>query len=148
MNGGSMDALIEQLIDHEGLELKPYPDTVGKVTIGVGRNLDDKGITKEEAMYLLTNDVHETITKLKTYIPNVYNNMDTVRKRVLIDMAFNMGIYGLLKFKRMLAALRKEDYIEAALQMEDSKWYRQVKRRGKKLKEMMIHGERRSQERV
>ncbi|MDP3703688.1 MAG: lysozyme, partial [Candidatus Omnitrophota bacterium] len=97
------EALERQLIAHEGLRLKPYTDTVGKLTIGVGRNLTDKGITKAEALYLLERDIEECIADLVTF--PWFGRLDSVRQRVMIDMRFNLGPSRLRKFRRTLAAV-------------------------------------------
>ena len=125
----------EQIIMHEGLRLKPYRCPAGYLTIGVGRNLDTKGLSKEEALFLLGNDITEIVEVLEKY--SWYINSDAVRRKVLIDMAFNLGITGLLKFLRMIAALERKDYAVAAKEMENSRWYRQVGERGRRLVEMM-----------
>ena len=81
--------IADLLIRHEGLRLKPYRDTVGKLTIGVGRNLDDVGITREEALYLLKNDIDNARRELIKTIPR-FLDMDKVRQIVLISMTFNL----------------------------------------------------------
>lgn len=139
MNEKSYNYLTAQLMRHEGVELKPYRDTVGKLTIGVGRNLDDKGITKDEALIMLQNDISEVIESLETM--DFFNRCNEVRKIVLANMAFNLGIAGLLKFKKMIAAINADNYQLAANEMLDSKWSRQVKQRANELAEMMVEGE-------
>lgn len=134
-----MKSIEEQLILHEGLKLKPYRCSAGKLTIGVGRNLEDKGISEEEALFLLRNDIDKAVTDLEKH--SWYIKLDPIRQKVLIDMAVNLGTNGLLQFERMIAALEKGDYENAAKEMQDSKWYRQVKSRGVRLVEMMRTGE-------
>lgn len=129
-----------QLIDHEGLRLKPYKDTVGKLTIGVGRNLDDVGISEEEAMILLGNDVQKAADDIEALVPNV-GELEVARQLVLIDMAFNLGRTRLAKFRRMLAAVRAVKFEEAADEMVNSRWYQQVGRRAVKLERQMRTGE-------
>ena len=97
-----MEPLVDQLMRHEGLRLKPYRDTVGKLTIGIGRNLDDVGISRDEAMVLLKNDIDKTITALREHLP-FYDSLSEARRNVLANMAFNMGIRGLLDFVSHLA---------------------------------------------
>lgn len=133
-----MKPIEEQLILHEGLRLKPYRCTAGKLTIGVGRNLDGKGISKEEALFLLRNDIVTVTTQLQKY--DWYINADPIRRKVLIDMAYNLGITGLLQFRRMIAALERGDYENAADQMLDSRWAEQVGYRAVRLAEMMRSG--------
>lgn len=132
------DALIEQLILHESLRLKPYMDTVGKITIGVGRNLSDKGITKDEALVLLEHDLDEAVATCAEF--PWFARLDTVRQRVLIDMAFNLGGEGLRKFKRTLRLIEAGDYDGAAKAMRNSLWARQTKSRADRLIRWMREG--------
>ena len=125
-----------QLVGHEGLRLKPYRDTVGKLTIGVGRNLDDAGVTEDEAKVLLDNDVTRVWKSLTNALP-YFGSLDDDRQHVLIDMAFNLGLAGLANFKRMLAAVEARDFSLAAREMLDSKWASQVGQRAKTLAAMM-----------
>ena len=136
----NLQRLWEQLVHHEGLRLKPYRCSAGKLTIGVGRNLDDVGLTEEEALLLLGNDISRVITELDQNIP-AFSSLDEIRKRVLVDMGFNLGISRLLKFRRMLAALEAGDWSQAAVEMMDSRWARQVGSRAERLKLMMETGE-------
>lgn len=132
-------SFIEQLIVHEGFELMPYTDTVGKVTIGVGRNLTDRGISEDEALYLLKNDISLHKEELERSFP-IVKSLDSVRYYVLLDMAFNMGIPRLQKFRRMWVYIQTSDYDKAAIEMLDSKWATQVGRRAKNLSEQMRTG--------
>ena len=135
-----IDSLEDQLIDHEGLELKPYHCTADKLTIGVGRNIQDRGITEDEARYLLKNDIKIVEDELLTRQP-VVAGLDSVRQRVLVDMGFNLGLPILMKFQNMWAAIEDEDYHEAARQMMDSRWADQVGRRAERLAQAMSSGE-------
>jgi lysozyme len=133
------DRLRKQLNLHEGRRLKPYRDTVGKLTIGVGRNLTDRGISPAESDLLLTNDIDEHLHDLLAVAPWI-NGLDEVRQRVLVDMAFNLGVPGLLKFKSTLAAIKDGRYEDAAKGMLKSLWAKQVKGRATRLAEMMRTG--------
>jgi lysozyme len=133
------EALLEQLIRHEGLKLKPYYDTVGKLTIGIGRNLDDYGITKEEALYLCKNNILQCIAELESSLP-FFSTLDEVRQDVLVNMTFNLGIFGLLKFKNTLSSIERGDYNSASMAMLDSKWAKQVGNRAVELAEQMKTG--------
>jgi len=128
-----------QLIRHEGLRLKPYRDTVGKLTIGVGRNLDDVGISEAEAFYLLENDIKRTRKELHERLPWI-SNLSPTRQDVLVNMAFNMGVGGVLKFKKMLANLEQGRWYDASREMLDSKWAQQVGERAVELAEKMRNG--------
>jgi len=133
-------ALEDQLIDHEGLELKPYHCTADKLTIGVGRNIQDRGITEDEARYLLKNDIKIVEDELLTRQP-VVAGLDSVRQRVLVDMGFNLGLPILMKFQNMWSAIEDGDYHEAARQMMDSRWASQVGQRAERLAQAMSSGE-------
>ena len=133
------DALIRQLRLHEGERLKPYRCTAGKLTIGIGRNLEDRGITAAESAYLLGNDIAAVQQQVLNALPWAAQ-LDEVRQRVLLDMAFNMGIGGLLSFKNTLATIKAGDYQKAAVMMLDSKWAGQVGQRAERLSRMMATG--------
>jgi len=136
----TVDIVSKQLRRHEGLKLKPYYCTAGKLTIGYGRNLDDVGITKEEAEYLLQNEIRSCIADLQKKIPDIYNTVNHVRQAVLVNMCYNLGITGLLKFKKTLASIQQGDYKLASEQMLQSLWAEQVGNRAKQLSELMKNG--------
>jgi lysozyme len=152
---------IEKLIAHEGLKLQVYQDTLGIDTIGIGRNLEDRGITQEElddldiptidhvyeygiteadAVYLATNDVQIVEEELVRAHPCV-DRLDSVRQLILMDMAFNMGVPRLCKFYKMWNAIHEEKFDIAAKEMLDSRWANQVKSRSTKLANAMHNGE-------
>jgi len=152
---------IEKLISHEGLKLQVYKDTLGIDTIGIGRNLEDRGITKEEldwmdypsidhvyeygiteadAVYLAQNDVQIVEDELLNAHPCL-DRLDSVRQLVLVDMAYNMGVPRLCLFKKMWAAIHVDDFVTAAKEMLDSRWANQVKGRATKLANAMHNGE-------
>jgi len=140
LNNREFAALTAQLMDHEGLRLKPYTDTTGHLTIGVGRNLSDIGITRGEALDMLETDIERAIGQLFLRWPWA-EHLDAVRQRVLIDMVFNLGADGVGRFPRMLAAARAGDYASAAAEMLASKWAAQVGQRAIRLARMMRTGE-------
>ena len=113
---------------NEGLRLKPYRCQAGKLTIGYGRNLEAKGISIKEAEYLFKNDIN-IVTKQVANRIEFYRKLSYKRKMVLVDMAFNMGIEGLLGFKKMLTALKSRDFMEAGKELMRSKYAEQVKTR-------------------
>ena len=134
-----LDSLISQLISDEGIRLKPYRDSLGVLSIGIGRNLDDVGITQDEAMLLLQNDIRKAYADLTTALPWV-QTLDDVRQNVLIAMTFNMGIGGLLKFKNTLGMIQRHEYNQAASAMLQSLWATQVGARAKRLADQMRTG--------
>ena len=119
-----MDDLRSLLIEHEGLKLFPYTDTVGKTTIGVGRNLTDRGISHNEAMTMMNNDIGMCINQLEHF--SWYTAMDKVRQEVLVELCFNIGLPDLLKFKTMISFLIEKDWELAADAMLASKWRQDV----------------------
>lgn len=123
----------------EGIRLKPYYDTTGNLTIGIGRNLTDNGITEQEAEYLLNNDINKTLSLLENNL-DFWNNLSPRRKRALTNMAFNLGTTRFLGFKRMIKALRDGDYKKAAAEALDSKWSKQVGLRAKRIADMIMEG--------
>lgn len=131
--------LREQLMRHEGLRLRMYRDTVGKLTIGYGRNLEDRGISEHEAAYLLSGDIQDATLGLIGQYP-WFLDLDPVRQAVLINMAFNMGLTTLAGFSRTLAAVARADYADAADRMLQSKWATQVGARAVELAEQMRSG--------
>jgi lysozyme len=133
------DLLKDELVQDEGLKLKPYRCTAGKLTIGVGRNLDDVGISASEAMLLLEHDINRVIAKLSYHLP-WWSSLSENRQRVLANMAFNLGIDGLLKFKNTLSYIQNGKYREAAKAMLESKWAKQVGERAVRLSKMMEAG--------
>ena len=140
MEAKLMDRIKEQLVRHEGLRLKPYRCIAGKLTIGYGRNLDDCGISQSEASVMLINDIMNCEKQLQAKIPDIYNGLDEVRKSVLLNMCFNLGINGLLGFKNTLAFVKAGDWERAANNMLVSRWAKQVGRRAIELSELMRKG--------
>ena len=134
-----MDALLAELRRDEGLRLKPYRCTAGKLTIGVGRNLDDVGISEAEADLLLRNDVARSMADLDEAIP-WWRSLTEARQRVLVNMAFNLGATGLLGFRNTLAAIESGNYVKAANGMLQSLWASQVGERAVRLARMMVTG--------
>ena len=131
--------IIEQLKRDEGVRLKPYRDSVGKLTIGVGRNLDDVGIDANEADFLLSNDVVRAGLELSTHLPWT-DKLDDARRGVLLNMTFNLGIAGLLTFRNTLSLIQNGHYAAAAAAMLDSKWAAQVGPRAQRLSQQMEQG--------
>ena len=152
--------LVKMIALHEGLRLQVYQDHLGIDTIGIGRNLEDRGITdgelsfinktmeevyeigltEEEAYYLCMNDIAIVEKELLANKP-IVNQLDAVRQMVLVDMSFNMGVPRLMKFKNMWAAIEREDYLVACEEMIDSRWANQVGNRAMKLSLAMKNGE-------
>lgn len=120
----------------EGFRAKPYKCSAGKLTIGYGRNIEDVGISEDEALYLLNNDISYCYNKLKAVFP-FFETLSKPRQYVLINMCYNIGITRLAGFKRMLAELSQGNYNQAAAEMLNSKWAAQVPNRAARLAEIM-----------
>lgn len=119
--------------------LMPYVDTVGKVTIGWGRNLTDRGISYAEAEELLDNDIDIAIRECIAKF-HWFPALDPVRQAVIVNMCFNLGMSRLLKFPNTLQSIATGKYEEAAIQMLQSKWADQVGARALRLAEQMRSG--------
>ena len=154
------DELVKMVALHEGIVLNVYQDHLGINTVGIGRNLDDRGITdgellfmnktiddvyddgltEEEAYYLCMNDIAIVEKELLDSKP-IVNQLNDVRQMVLVDMAFNMGVPRLRLFKNMWMAIEKVNYPLACEEMIDSRWASQVGNRAMKLSLAMKNGE-------
>lgn len=149
-----MDQLIEQIKRHEGYRAHSYRCTAGKLTIGYGYNLSVNplklsslelyhaqlvGMGEHEAERLLKLMIAKITDQLEEAMP-VINRLDTVRQDILINMAYNMGLVGLLKFKKMITALEKKDYQKASIEMLNSKWSSDVGNRAQELATQMMTG--------
>lgn len=136
--------IYDQLKRDESFRDFVYTDTVGKHTIGYGHNLDAKPlpfttITLEQGDEILRNDVAAVVSKLNSLLPWI-GSLDTPRFGVLTNMAFNMGVEGLLEFHHMLTYLQYGEYSCAAGEMIKSKWYNEVGDRAKRLAAQMTQG--------
>lgn len=134
-----MNRLEQMITRHEGRKAKPYRDTVGKLTIGVGRNIEDVGLFQDEIDLILQNDIKRTRTDLVTAF-KWFPDLDEVRQSALIDMAF-MGIGKMLGFKKMISALSAKDYDSAAAELKNSKYALQVGSRAEELAAMIRTGQ-------
>lgn len=129
-----------QVKKHEGLRLKPYRDTVGVLTIGYGRNLNN-GIRQDEANLMFENDLKEAAEIAKKFCAVGWDQMNEARKAVMINMAFNLGADRLGKFVLLRAALALGKWDIAASRMRSSLWFKQVGNRGIELSKQMETGE-------
>lgn len=142
-----LNTTIQRLCIHEGIRLTPYKCSAGYLTIGVGRNLitnpltaEEKkkvgdwksGITKDAAFYLLRNDIKRVERECEQHIP-FWKQLDDERQYALLDMAFNLGIRGLLQFKKMLSDIGIGNYRGAAKECLNSKYAKQVGKRAERI---------------
>jgi lysozyme len=130
----------KQLKDHikeyEGLSNVLYKCTSNKVSIGYGRNLEDVGISKDEAEYLLKNDIDIALDEVSEHFD--MPNLPEPAQIVLVDMCFNMGISRLLNFRNMMKAMEQDDWDKAADELLDSKYAAQTKRRARMNASLLI----------
>ena len=131
--------IYDQLRRDEGLQLFPYLDTVGKTTIGIGRNLTDKGITAEEAEMLLGNDVEAIQNALGAKLP-WFRGLSDARQGALINVGFNVGVVGLLGFTKTLDFMSQSNWDAAADEILNSKWASQVGDRAKRISNQIRTG--------
>ena len=127
--------LKSDLIRDEGIRLKAYKCTAGKITIGVGRNIDPsggKGITPKEADILLSNDIDECIEDLKKIFPEFASLPDNM-ERVLVNMRFNLGPEKFRQFGRLIAGVERKEPEIVIKSMKESLWYKQVGERAARL---------------
>lgn len=134
-----INQIISDLERDEGVRLKPYLDTVGKTTIGVGRNLTDNGITAAEARVLLQNDLFRVANELDRVAP-WWREMSQLRQNALVNMAFNLGLPRLLTFKKMMFALENGNFETAWAEAMGSKWAAQVGERANRIADSFIKG--------
>lgn len=147
--------IMQRFAFHEGVKLQPYKCPAGHLTIGIGRNLEanpiagdeaevvgdwQHGITRNAAFYLLRKDLLRCRQECRENIP-FWSNLDIERKYALLDMCFNLGIKGLLKFKKMLAAMEIGDYRGAAKECLCSKYAKDVGARARRIARTIEKGE-------
>ena len=138
-----MTMIIEMLRAHESVETYAYTCSAGKITIGVGRNIDSGGglgLSDDEIDYLLANDVKRVNDELLGAF-GWYKTLGTERKDAIMDMCFNMGLPRLMQFKKALAAMAKGDYVTASAEFLDSKWATQVGMRAVTITDIIESGE-------
>lgn len=128
-----------QLRIDEGVKPKPYRDTVGKLTIGVGHNLDDKGLRPDEIALILENDITEAEEAIKVLFPS-FDTLSENRQAVLVNMAFNLGQDRLAKFRKLRKAVESTDFDGAYVEMVSSQWADQVGARATRLAKIMKDG--------
>lgn len=142
----------KMLIQDEGMELLPYFDCCGKffrkcecsnqgkLTIGVGRNIEDIGISENEAVGLHLNDIRRVSSQIEKSFP-WFEMLNTPRRMVIVSMVFNLGLEGVNGFRKMIQAIESGDFESAGNQMLDSLWASQVKDRAQRLAQIMKTGQ-------
>ena len=135
------DRIKNQLIRHEGLRLRPWRDGRGRLTIGVARELEEQGISYQEAHELLEADIARCEAELMNEISEIYGSLNEARQIVLVNLCFILGIEGLLNYKQMLSFLAAGDWERAANGLLASRWAKFAGRRALELVEMLRKGE-------
>lgn len=128
--------LVDMLRRHEGVRLRLYRDKGGNWTIGYGRNLSGRGISHTEALLLLQNDIVACQEDLDNHM-RWWRTLSSARQLAMMSLCYNLGIHGLKRFKRALAAMQAGDYKQAAAHFMDSKWAGQVGSRARQLTRMI-----------
>ena len=131
--------LIDMLARQEGKRNFPYECTAGKISIGIGRNLDDRGLSDDEIMFLLNNDIEISQRELSTTF-DWFSSLNQARQDALVSMHFNIGLNRLLKFTNTLQYLSEGNFKQASQEMLDSKWASQVGSRAIELSEIILTG--------
>lgn len=158
MNVKLTEGLIENLKRDEGFRSEVYVDTTGHDTIGYGTKLPlndlessclpegqdirEDGVNKEQAECMLKKELRQKARDTRREFEHIWDELNQPRKDVLINMAYNLGVYGLTRFKKMIGALERGDYEAAADEMLDSQWHDQTKRRAERLARQMRMGTR------
>ena len=122
------DKVKEMLVRHEGVMCTLYECSADKTSIGVGRNLSDNGITEDEAMYLLENDIDRVIKNLDKHWA-VWRSFPEKAQMVCIDLVFNIGINGFMNFRRTRALMEMGMWLEASEELLDSRYHVQLPNR-------------------
>lgn len=132
-----------QLRQDEGARACAYRDTLGFLTIGVGRLIDERragaGLRAHEIDFLLANDITDRVEALNRTLP-WFKDLDDARQAVLVNMAFQLGVEGLLAFKTSLGLIEQRDYKNAADQMLRSRWAGQTPARAWRMAKQMDTG--------
>ena len=130
------ERLRETITRHEGSRLDMYQDTLGIWTIGVGHNIQEKGISPAVMELMLDEDIEEAIVELKRSV-SFFSKMPEQVQEALVNLSFNMGIPRLMQFKKTLAYLRDGDFEAAADELLDSRYAEQVGRRADEVADMI-----------
>ena len=137
--------LVDQLIAHEGMELRLYKCPAGRWSIGAGRNLQDRGITESEARHLLNNDIRISIDELTDTFP-WFTRLDETRQAAMVELHFNLGLSNLKTFKKTLSLIAEAvegrvTWHDVGKELLNSRWADQVGRRSQVIADMLIIGD-------
>lgn len=124
-------------MSNEGVRKYPYRCSAGKLTIGVGRNLEDKGLSDSEVMYLFDNDLQDTQDSAESIFED-FSQYTIEEQTVILDMLFNLGTTRFKTFKKFIRAIKERDLKEAARQIEQSAYFHQVPNRARRNIKMLL----------
>ena len=137
MAAASLSEVKERVRSHEGFELKPYVDTLGFLTGGVGHKIlpsEEVPTTEEGWLKLYDQDFDKAVAAADEITPD---DIHPTAFGIITEMIFQLGKQGCMNFKKMHKALAEKDHVEASMQMLDSKWRKQTKARCESLAELM-----------
>jgi lysozyme len=143
IKGGRMSTnrLLKTIERHEGYRQFPYHCTAGKLSCAIGRNLEDKGISYTEALYLLKNDIDECVADLEKIFSDQFDKLPDHIQEVMVNMRFQLGPGGFRSFRKFIAAIRAWDIGKAKVEMLDSKWAKHdTPGRANELAEVLVNG--------
>ena len=136
MSGIDIDRLAKQLKADEGFRAKVYTCSAGKLTVGYGWNLEDSNLPESIAGKLLDYGIIQALRSCEKF--EWFAGLSSIRKEVIINMVYNLGFTGVSKFKNMIDAIERKDWIDAGYEMLDSKWHNDVGARAERLARMMV----------
>ncbi len=122
------DRLAKQLLQHEGIRLKPYKCSANKLTIGIGRNIEDVGINEQEAFYLLFNDIDAVTTQCQKNF-DWFDELSDLRQEAIVNLVFNMGLSKFMQFKKTIAYIADGQFDQAGSELLNSRYADQVGQR-------------------
>lgn len=127
----------DYIMSNEGVRKYPYRCSAGKLTIGIGRNLEDKGLSDSEVMYLFDNDLQDTQDSAESIFED-FSQYTLEEQTVILDMLFNLGTTRFKTFKKFIRAIKERDLKEAARQIEQSAYFHQVPNRARRNVKMLL----------
>lgn len=130
--------IAEYVKGHEGLSLKPYYCTANKLSIGIGRNLEDRGISQDEAFYMFNNDLRLAVSDLQRVFGSDFKSLPDPVLLAFIDMIFQLGLGRFSGFKNMIKYAIAGNWKEAARELMDSKYARQVPKRAEENRDLLL----------
>jgi lysozyme len=140
MTAAELATLTVQLKSDEGYRSKPYQDAKGKTTIGWGYNLSDDGLPLDIAQMLLDRRIEYTLRNLSVRWP-AFLSLDGVRQQAIANLAYNLGVGGLMTFTRFRNLCEEGDWIGAGADLETTPWFGEVGARGYRIQKMIVTGD-------